>query len=88
MKKSQILGFFIIYVSLSILKISSKSETWSPEPVRFGMEHTIYKSQSSIVHLNYFYGMEYFVKICQMASGRTLLESFACVVNFVGKISW
>ena len=38
MNKSQILGFFIIYVSLSILKISSKSETWSPEPVRFGME--------------------------------------------------
>ena len=43
MKYSQILGFLIIYVSLSILKISSKSETWSPEPVRFGMEHTLYK---------------------------------------------
>ena len=42
MKKSQILGFFIIYVSLSIFKILSKSETWSPESVRFGMEHTIY----------------------------------------------
>ena len=41
-KKSQISGSFIIYVSLSILKISSKLETWSPEPVRFGMEHTIY----------------------------------------------
>ena len=41
MKKSQILGFFIIYVSLSILKISSKSETWSPESVQFAMEHTI-----------------------------------------------
>ena len=34
-KKSQILGFLIIYVSLSVLKISSKSETWSPEPVTF-----------------------------------------------------
>ena len=42
MKKSQILDFFTIYVSLLIRKISSKSETWSPEPVRFGMEHTIY----------------------------------------------
>ena len=42
MKKSQILGFFIIYVDLTILKILSKSEIWSPEPVRFAMEHTIY----------------------------------------------
>ena len=42
MKKSQAFGFVIIYISLSILKISSESETWSPEPVRFGMEHTIY----------------------------------------------
>ena len=42
MKKSQILGFFIIYVNLSILKISNKSETWSPEHVRFDMELTIY----------------------------------------------
>ena len=33
MKKSQILGFFIIYVNLSILKISSKSGTCIPEPV-------------------------------------------------------
>ena len=41
MKKSQILAFFIIYVSLSILKTSSKSGTWNPKPVRFGMEHTI-----------------------------------------------
>ena len=41
MKKCQILGFLIIYVSLSILKISSKSEPWSPEPVRFAMEHTV-----------------------------------------------
>ena len=36
------MGFFIIYVSLSILKISRKSETWSPEPVRFAMEHALY----------------------------------------------
>ena len=42
MKKSQILDFFIIYFSLSIGKISSKSETWSPEAVRFGIEHIIY----------------------------------------------
>ena len=42
MKKSQILVLFIIYVSLSMLKISIKSETLSPELVRFGMEHTIY----------------------------------------------
>ena len=41
MKKFQILGFFITSVSLSILKMSSKSETWSPESVRFAMEHTI-----------------------------------------------
>ena len=33
---------FNIYVSLSILKILRKSETWSPEPVRFSMEHAIY----------------------------------------------
>ena len=37
------MSFFIIYVSLSILEISSKSETWSPEPVRFAMEHAIYR---------------------------------------------
>ena len=42
MKKIQILNFSIIHVSVPIFKISSKSETWSPEPVRFGMEHTIY----------------------------------------------
>ena len=42
MKKSKILGFFIIYVSLSIFKISSTSETWSPESIRSDMEHTIY----------------------------------------------
>ena len=41
-KKSQILGFFTIYVSLFIIKILSKSEKWSPELVRFAMEHTIY----------------------------------------------
>ena len=38
------MGFFIIYVSLSILKISGKSKTWSPEPARFAMEHTIYNN--------------------------------------------
>ena len=38
MEKSEILDYFIIYVSLSTLKILSKSETWSPKPVRFGME--------------------------------------------------
>ena len=36
------MGFFIIYVILSILEILSKSETWSPEPVRLAMEPTIY----------------------------------------------
>ena len=50
MKKSKILGFFIIYVNLSILKISSKSETWSPEPVRFAMEHAIYLTLDLLDH--------------------------------------
>ena len=45
MKKFQILGFFITCFSLSILKISSKSETWSPEPFRPPMDHTIYTVQ-------------------------------------------
>ena len=36
------MDFFIIYVSLSILKILRKLETWSPEPVRCAMEHAIH----------------------------------------------
>ena len=53
MKKSQILGFFIIFVSLLILKISSKSETWSPEPVHLAMEQAININTIPIVALQY-----------------------------------
>ena len=41
-EKILILGFFVTCVSLSIPKISCKSETWIPEPVRFAMQHAIY----------------------------------------------
>ena len=42
------MGFFIIYVILQILEISGKSETWSPEPVRFATEHTIYSNTRAL----------------------------------------
>ena len=42
MKQSKILDFIIIYISLSTLKISSKSESWSPKLVRFSRERPIY----------------------------------------------
>ena len=65
MKKFQILGFFITFISLSILKISSKSETWSPEPVRFAMEHAIYICiylfQNLINGLNYLHPEKIFL---------------------------
>ena len=55
MKKSEILDFFIIYISLSTLKISSKLETWSPKPIRFGMERPIYVYIVDFLFSNKFY---------------------------------
>ena len=54
MERSQILYFFIIYVSLSVLKISSKSGKWSPEPVRFGMEHTIFECGTRFICISFY----------------------------------